>query len=203
MDEKEYQEFLEWKANGGKKNKKSSLGCFGTGITVVLVIFIVILVIAGIAGSVETKKDNDNILAEDTTETIDTAYAAKMDSIQTERIKKSIKITSAYLSKPNSVGGVDAYVYYKNISDKTIKYLTWYGYAINAVGDRVACTIRRDYEFAGKDTGPIKPGKKGGGVWECAWYNSTAKLLQIASVHIEYMDGESLFINSDQMSLIE
>ena len=52
---------------------------------------------------------------------------AKQDSIaKAERIsaiKKTIKITSAYLGRPNSASGVDAYFYYKNLSDKTIKYL--------------------------------------------------------------------------------
>ena len=51
----------------------------------------------------------------------------RLDSVLHERrvtdVKHSIKIKSAYLSNPNSAGGVDAYFYYKNCSDKTIKYL--------------------------------------------------------------------------------
>lgn len=203
MDEKEYQDYLKWKAEGGKKSGFSCLGCLGTGVAVFIAIVIILLVITGIENSVKSQRDDESTLSKDTVEAPDRAYIERMDSIQEARVKKSIKITAAYLSQPNSVGGVDAYVYYKNISGKTIKYLTWYGYAINAVGDRVACTIRRDYEFAGKDTGPIKSGKKGGGVWECAWYNSTAKVLQITSIHIEYMDGETLFINSGEIDLVK
>ena len=130
----------------------------------------------------------------------------KLDSILHERrlndVKKSIKIKSAYLSHPNSAGGVDAYFYYKNCSNKTIKYLTWEGVPINAVGDPVSCDIRGYLIFHGKDTGPIKPNASGGGVWECAWYNWTAKKLDIIGVKIEYMDGSTFEIKEDEIHLI-
>ncbi len=54
-------------------------------------------------------------------------YDAKQDSIdrvkRIDELKKTIKIKSSYLGRPNSASGVDAYFYYKNVSDKTIKYL--------------------------------------------------------------------------------
>ena len=65
----------------------------------------------------------------------------RIDSIKKanriDKVKHSIKIIKAYLSAPNSAGGVDAHFIWKNVSDKTIKYLTWSGYPINAVGDPV------------------------------------------------------------------
>lgn len=133
-------------------------------------------------------------------------YEKYMDSINRvnhiETIKKSIKITSYYLTSPNSASGVSAYFYYKNLSDKVIKYLTWEGYPINAVGDPVSCEIRGKSYFRGQDTGPIKKGKIGGGYWECAWYNSTAKKLILESIDIEYMDGSMLTITDDDLYLI-
>ena len=131
----------------------------------------------------------------------------RLDSVLHERrvtdVKHSIKIKSAYLSNPNSAGGVDAYFYYKNCSDKTIKYLIWEGIAINAVGDPVSCEIRGNSVFHGKDTGPVKPNATGGGIWGCAWYNWTAKKLNIKSIKIEYTDGSVFEIKEDEMPLIK
>ncbi len=121
---------------------------------------------------------------------------------QVEAIKNSIKITSYYLSEPNSANGVSAYFYYKNLSDKTIKYLCWEGYPINAVGDAVSCSIRDISTFRGRDTGPIKKGHTSGGCWDCAWYNSTAHKLILTSVDIEYMDGSTLQIQGEDLYVI-
>lgn len=131
----------------------------------------------------------------------------RLDSILHERrirdVKYSIKIKSAYLSHPNSAGGVDAYFYYKNCSNKTIKYLIWEGMPINAVGDPVSCEIRGNSIFHGKDTGPVKPNASGGGVWGCAWYNWTAKNLKIIGIRIEYTDGSVFEIKEDEIPLIK
>lgn len=63
----------------------------------------------------------------------DSVQQASADSIKKanriELLKHSVRITTARLSSPNSAGGVDAIVYYKNLSDKTIKYFYWEGYA--------------------------------------------------------------------------
>lgn len=136
----------------------------------------------------------------------DTVQQASADSIRKanriEQLKHSVRITTARLSSPNSAGGVDAIVYYKNVSDKTIKYFFWEGYAKNAVGDIVESEIGgRDF-FRGKDTGPIKPRKIGGGCWDCIIYNSTAKKLVITEVAIEYMDGTELKITENEMKYI-
>lgn len=127
----------------------------------------------------------------------------ELKKIRIEELKHTIKIKSAYLSQPNSVGGVDAHFYYKNTSDKTIKYLTWTGLAYNAVGDSVSCEIRRRYYFNGQDTGPIRPGKSGGGVWECPWYNWSAKKLKIVEIEIEYTDGIITRIRPEEMKYVK
>jgi hypothetical protein len=119
-----------------------------------------------------------------------------------EKASKAIKLTSYYLSSPNSASGVSAYVYYKNLSDKPIKYFYWEGYPINAVGDQVSCDIRRNSLFRGKDTGPVKKGQSGGGCWDCAWYNWEAKKLIITAVEIDYIDGTNLRIEGDDLYVI-
>lgn len=140
--------------------------------------------------------NNDSLKEYSSTTEIDT-----VDRINT--LKKTLKIKSAYLKEPNSAGGVDAVFYYINRSDKTIKYLTWTGYAINAVGDMIACEVRDTYSFRGKDTGPVKPGMTGGGYWECAWYNWSAKKLNITQIEIEYMDGTTETIREPEIQYVK
>ena len=64
----------------------------------------------------------------------------------------------------------------EKMHNKTIKYLNWSGYPINAVGDPVSCEVRRTIEGGGKVTGPIKPGATYGygTYWDCLWYNYSA-----------------------------
>lgn len=131
---------------------------------------------------------------------------AVKDSIQrVERIqtlKKSVKITTVRLSSPNSAGGCDATIYYKNISNKTIKYFDWTGYCINAVGDRVPCEIRRYAIYSGRDTGPVRSGKSGGGNWDCIIYNWSAKKIILTGVEIQYTDGSCLNISQNELKYI-
>ena len=93
-------------------------------------------------------------------------------------------------------------MFYKNLSDKTIKYFYWEGCAKNAVGDIVENEIGGRVLFRGKDTGPIKPRKTGGGCWDCIIYNSTARKLIITEVAIEYMDGTELKIQENEIKYI-
>uniref|UniRef100_UPI00402650F9 hypothetical protein n=1 Tax=Prevotella sp. TaxID=59823 RepID=UPI00402650F9 len=88
------------------------------------------------------------------------------------------------------------------MSNKTIKYFIWKGYAKNAVGDIVENEIGGNVSFSGKDTGPIRPGKTGGGCWDCIIYNWTAKKLVMTSVTIEYMDGTELKISEKEIKYI-
>ena len=124
--------------------------------------------------------------------------------MQLIQVKHSVKILKAYLSSPNSAGGVDAHLVWKNVSKKTIKYLTWSGYPVNAVGDAVACEIRGRSESGGKVTGPIKPGTTYGYgyYWECLWYNYSAKKLVLTGINIEYMDGSTMRINKNELKYI-
>ena len=128
------------------------------------------------------------------------------DSIRTAKrlktVKNSIKIKTYHLSGPNSAGGIDVFFHYKNLSDKTIKYLVWTGYPINAVGDPVYCTIRDYSSHRGQDTGPIKKGASRKSYWECVWYNWQAKRFILTKIEIEYMDGSTLDIEGDELYLI-
>ncbi|MBP3235694.1 MAG: hypothetical protein J6M61_01685 [Bacteroidales bacterium] len=108
---------------------------------------------------------------------------------------KHISVYESYLGSPNSAGGCDYNFAFVNRSNKTIKYVYWYGNVYNAVGDKVACDIRDNYSFSGKDTGPYKPGEIGGGTWDCIIYNWSAKKLKLTSIKVIYTDGTSVTIS--------
>lgn len=139
---------------------------------------------------------------------IDAAENKRLDSLKRAKridlLKNTIKIKKVYLSSPNSAGGVDAYLVWKNVSNKTIKYLSWRGYPLNAVGDPVSCEVRRTIEGGGKVTGPIKPGATYGygTYWDCLWYNYSAKKLVLTGIYIEYMDGSSIKINKNELKYV-
>ena len=136
------------------------------------------------------------------------ANKERLDSLKRAKridlLKNTIKIKKVYLSSPNSAGGVDAHLIWMNVSNKTIKYLIWSGYPINAVGDPVSCEVRGTLESGGKFTGPIKPGTTYGYdiYWDCLWYNYSAKKLVLTEIYIEYMDGSSININKDELKYV-
>ena len=156
--------------------------------------------------NIENEDSIDASLAAQTEMEEEAAYS--LDSIRKadriDQVKHSVKILKAYLSSPNSAGGVDAHLVWKNVSKKTIKYLTWRGYPINAVGDAVECEIRGVSESGGRVTGPIKPGTTYGygKYWECLWYNYSAKKLVLTGIDIEYMDGSTMRINQNELKYI-
>lgn len=116
---------------------------------------------------------------------------------------KLLKINNYWIDPPNSAGGCDVCFYYTNLSDKTIKYLYWNGFVKNAVNDVISCDISDRSSFSGRDTGPVRPGEEGGGLWENVLYNYTAKELILNSVVINYMDGTSFSIGRNDIKLLE
>lgn len=183
-----------------------------TGLIVIVTIIAIFLLFIILIGTTGNNKQSEQTSFEDSIAVVadkpssKPIFDAKKDSIERaeriSKVKKTIKITSAYLGRPNSASGVDAYFYYKNLSDKTIKYLIWEGYPINAVGDRVDCEIRGYRSYRGRDTGPVKPGRSSGGCWGCAWYNSTAKKLILTGIEIEYMDGSTFTIKEREIEYV-
>lgn len=117
------------------------------------------------------------------------------DSLELKTFKNSIKIIKYYTSKPNSAGGVDCNVIWKNLSKKTVKYAKFTVIPYNAVNDFVKG--KHDYGDGSHIlgvTGPIKPNQTYGHEhhWECIWYNSTIDYMKIFGIEIEYTDGSKI-----------
>ena len=78
--------------------------------------------------------------------------------VELETFKNSIEIIKYYTSSPNSAGGVDCNIIWKNLSEKTVKYARFTVVPYNKVNDRVKC--KYDYNGNGEKivevTGPVK-----------------------------------------------
>lgn len=123
-----------------------------------------------------------------------------------EEIKSSIKVTRVWNARPNSAGGVDLYINWKNLSDKVIKYAYFTVEPYNSVNDIVTCTIRHYSRFTAQDEGPYSKGQGTSGTgyyWENAWYNHSIRGVNLKSVRIEYMDGTSLDIPEKYIEYIK
>jgi hypothetical protein len=150
-----------------------------------------------------TKEQKDSIAYADSIE------VAEKDSIERERfVKDSLKISNSirvfkyYTHNPNSAGGVSASINFKNISDKEIKYVTFYVQVYNAVDDQVYCTITNECMKSLQVTGPIKPGATKNAFWDCLWYNSTIGYMVITKIEIEYMDNSEVIIPEKKLKYI-
>jgi len=115
-----------------------------------------------------------------------------------------VTITKLTKSKPNSAGGVDLYIGFKNRTDKVIKYISFDVQAINAVGDPATCEIRGYSVFSGRATGPYKKGEglagTSSGYWENAWYNWGIDRVILKTVDIQYMDGSSVSNDGEEFN---
>jgi hypothetical protein len=122
-----------------------------------------------------------------------------------ETVSKKIKeieknnlpiIVKARAHSPNSAGGVNFSVQWKNVSNKTFKYIVFTVLPYNAVGDVQRCSIRNNAEFKGEETGPYEPGSvsQNGTAWANAWYNYSIKCVKLKKVEITYMDGKKTYI---------
>lgn len=110
--------------------------------------------------------------------------------------KTYIQLLSATAKPPNSAGGIDLCIVWKNVSDKTVKYADFTCALYNAVDDMVQDTITHRFYFKGRVTGPVQPNEIYGKnyFWENAWWNNSGKYVKITGIQLEYMDGTKIEI---------
>jgi hypothetical protein len=102
--------------------------------------------------------------------------------------------------QPGSIPGVgtrhhfrilvmDATIIWKNISNKTIKYITFECIPLNRINDPVVCEISRNGIELLMVIGPIKPGQTYGYgyLWEYVWYNPSIIHMKVISTEIVFM----------------
>lgn len=124
-----------------------------------------------------------------------------------QELKNTIRVKRVWTSNPDSAGGVELYINFTNMSDKTIKYVRFGVQLYNAVDDVVECKYN-DALFGVyycRDTGPYE---KGEGLSGTSWYwgdfyNWDIDHAELVSVEIEYMDGTEIEIDGDDIELVQ
>lgn len=116
--------------------------------------------------------------------------------------KTPIEIIYLRSSYPNSAGGTGIDVEIRNLSTKTIKYIYFSGYPINAVNDRCFCSIRGCSDITLKGTGPIKYGDYQKYGWDNVWYDGDIEKYIPTSITIQYMDGSRVKITKQNINKI-
>ena len=89
----------------------------------------------------------------------------------------------------NSAGGVSVRFWYRNDSDKSIKYVTFTVVPYNAVKDVQKCKTSGRSAALLQVTGPIEAGKTRSCTFENVWYNSTISTVELTNIELDYMDG--------------
>ena len=144
----------------------------------------------------------DSLLAESYLKIVKEWKNEEEEKVESVDFRNNIQMLSVYTDAPNSAGGVNLHIKWKNTSDKTVKYVTFACNLYNAVDDMVACDIKNQYTFRGKVTGPIEPGAIYGDnyLWENAWWNNSGKYPKIVGIEIEYMDGTEVEIPESKIN---
>lgn len=127
-----------------------------------------------------------------------------------QSVRDIIEVYEVYVSDIDYAGGVDMGIAFTNTSDKTIKYIHFYVRPYNAVGDSLSCDIRGYSNFDAYVTGPLEPGYEGyhrygddgyaANSWSECWYNYDVSYIELYGIYIEYMDGTTYRLYSDEVA---
>lgn len=117
--------------------------------------------------------------------------ASKMEISKSKEIGCPIAFSTTH-AELNSAGGVDVAITWKNVSDKTLKYVYVEVGVKNNVGDIIKGSISRKTNAVLEYVGPHKPNKNHWGglaTHKAVLYNESAKQVFVKSVWVMYMDG--------------
>lgn len=84
-----------------------------------------------------------------------------------------VEVTDVFTSAPNSAGGVDLILYWKNNATTEIKYIYIYVTPYNRVGDIESSEIGGKTTAKCRMVGPYSCGDGGRAVFENVWYNNS------------------------------
>lgn len=127
--------------------------------------------------------------------------SVKKETKEAIREKKlPLVVTHLDTASPNSVGGVDCTIVFRNLSDQKLKYVTFGVSAINAVGDHVKCEIRKSDLVNLKVTGPVSIDNFQPPInrWDNCWYNSSIREGRIVYIDVVFMDGTEKRYNKEE-----
>ncbi len=138
------------------------------------------------------EKYNEFLNAEKEKEILSNPISAPFDTLEqmkeaTSNTGKCYFVGNFYVGK-DSADGIFLHWAAKNVTDKTIKYLTFTMEFYNAVGDLTAEEITKQTSKTVKVTGPIGP-QESLYIKDIVGYSVDCQSIKITNLDIEYMDG--------------
>lgn len=88
----------------------------------------------------------------------------------------------------------------QNLSNKTIKYITFYLIGYNSVDDKI--TERGVSIKSVKGIGPIKPDNTASFVFKYVWFTDLVETFKITKIKVEYMDGGLKIIDNPKSIIL-
>lgn len=130
---------------------------------------------------------------------------AKQAEAKKAAARAIIRVTKVEVSGHDYAGGVSIYFNFINKSDKVIKRVNFGVQFYNAVDEVVTCEIARDYTNYCYKTGPYNPGQ---GLTDYSWswgkyYNWDIKYAKLTSLNVEFMDGSSVYFDSEEIGYVQ
>lgn len=112
-----------------------------------------------------------------------------------------IQITG-YTMSMDSANGVDISIDYKNISNKTFKYVIFEITPYNRVDDVAYSTIGHISKTSVQAVDYVEPDTEKRSCWEHIWYNPSISYFKINSVKVIFKDGSEISISSNDMQKV-
>ncbi|MFI3141425.1 MAG: hypothetical protein R3Y27_03835 [Clostridia bacterium] len=133
-------------------------------------------------------------------ELVDAKEIAELEALS----ESTLKITRFDYSSFNTNGAVSVYINFTNKSDKTIKYITFYGSFYNSVGDVIEVDYGYDEVIGMQATGPYATGEGLSGTnWSWGkYYSWSIDSLVLTKVKIEYTDGSIIYFYEDEVQYL-
>jgi hypothetical protein len=145
------------------------------------------------------KKDIDNIIKKNKALQFQTNKENEL-----KNIGSPIFIIRSRIIGPNSAGGVNVGVFFRNISEKKIKYIYFTIVPYNRVGDIVRCTISGRSSVRLEKVGFISPDEysKDYEVWANVWYNHNVSSIKITNIEIIFEDDSKQELKNNMIENI-
>lgn len=189
--------------------------------------------VTSLVAQIKEKTDPINAVRRARKDSLDAAIKAREDSLNAAKIAAALKelndskldlINTLKKKAPvvvkcdswsaNSVGGITVSVSVTNCSNQTIKYITFQGYFLNAVGDKCINEIGGGTVWKARGIGPIGPAPTTLDNFDERWdgyranytfdnptfYSRVADTFHFSSVTIQYMNGKTISLSGKNLN---
>lgn len=118
-------------------------------------------------------------------------------------IENSIALYAISVSTPDKDGNVETLFDIENVSSKTIKYITIFGFYVNSFGDQVNDNVTKQKEYTWRLTGPMKPNVRDVTTQHNSINNETVDNIWIRKIVVEYTDDSKVTIEgSEELNMV-